>query len=756
MRFLLEAYRKQRRKLRIQHLLLLITRCIVIALIALALGRPLLEKAGLLGGATGTTLYVLIDNSLASSVRDAQTGETALDRHKVEARALLDGLGVSDRAALIALGGPAQGLVVPASSDISSVASLVRDVRSTDSAADIAGAVEQVAADIGDSSIDERGRVVVAVLSDFLEGSADPSRALPAALRAIEGVRVVASQPTRQSPSNVQIVDVEPLSPVILTGTGGSSGRGERENVRVKLRRSGSRLDESQLTTVRLRASGGEASAERAMVQQVMRWKAGQAEGEVTLQIEPAAMALHQNVRSNVLIAEIDRDAVTGDNVYRRPIALREALRVGVIGRRRFGSISGSVGELTPADWVRLALHPSDAAPIDVIDVDPSSIDAPVLASLDAVFVTSPELVPKESWGRMRGFADNGGLVVVTPSIESSVQLWTDVFESAMGVGWRMAREPIEYAQGISLDVQIGQSQIVSMLRGELPELIKPVMIWKMLPLEEWGRQADILLRAADGQPWVIASGVGEAATGEANGSGRPGTSGDRTQENGGAISTDDGRGLVVYLASAPSPEWTNLQATPLMLPLIQEMSRQGYGLAAGSWTAMAGRRPALPARTWRAQAVESSGTELEISEGGVATEAVRQSGVWEARDEAGRHLGFVAVNADPRGGQMQINDPEQVEQWLGSLTGAVRGVNGGNDSGEERVAFLDPEAPSAVLSSSEAESPLSLPLLIAALVLAICELMMARVFSHAIVDRGEHGVRMGKGMGSAVGGRAA
>ena len=64
MRFLLEAYKRQRRRLLLEKWLLLLTRCLVVALAGLAIARPLL--AGGVGGAGGRTIYLLIDNGLVS------------------------------------------------------------------------------------------------------------------------------------------------------------------------------------------------------------------------------------------------------------------------------------------------------------------------------------------------------------------------------------------------------------------------------------------------------------------------------------------------------------------------------------------------------------------------------------------------------------------------------------------------------------------------------------------------------------------
>ncbi|MFU8829724.1 MAG: BatA domain-containing protein, partial [Phycisphaerales bacterium] len=125
MRFLMEAYRKQRRRMRIQQWILLATRCLIVALVALALGRPLLEAAGMITSGSGRSVYLLLDNGVASSARDDAGSASALDRHKDTAREVLASLGEGDRVGLITLAGPAQSVVVPASADLTAVRRLV-------------------------------------------------------------------------------------------------------------------------------------------------------------------------------------------------------------------------------------------------------------------------------------------------------------------------------------------------------------------------------------------------------------------------------------------------------------------------------------------------------------------------------------------------------------------------------------------------------------------------------------------------------
>src|SRR5678815_5168785 len=64
MEYLLRAMRKNRRRLKFEQMLLLVTRCLVLALLGAALARPVMceEAASAIGGRSGLNVIVL-DNS---------------------------------------------------------------------------------------------------------------------------------------------------------------------------------------------------------------------------------------------------------------------------------------------------------------------------------------------------------------------------------------------------------------------------------------------------------------------------------------------------------------------------------------------------------------------------------------------------------------------------------------------------------------------------------------------------------------------
>src|SRR4051812_1856007 len=67
MRFLLEAYRQHRRRLKLEQFLLLAARCLLLALLALALGRPLIGAAMGVSGRGGGGRAVVVGNGGAAA-----------------------------------------------------------------------------------------------------------------------------------------------------------------------------------------------------------------------------------------------------------------------------------------------------------------------------------------------------------------------------------------------------------------------------------------------------------------------------------------------------------------------------------------------------------------------------------------------------------------------------------------------------------------------------------------------------------------
>lgn len=744
MRFLLEAYKKQRKRMTLEQLILLATRCLVLLLLALALGRPALEAAGLLGDGSGRTIYLLLDNSLAARATDgdAPDSPTALDRHKAAARDILAALAPGDRAGLLTLAGPADALVVPASTDPLAVSSVVDRVQPSDSAADLPGALaalnaqfERDALDLNNPNI-ANGAVVV-VLSDFLVGSLDTGSPESAGAQLPEGVRLAATTPATQGVGNVQILSVSPLREVIITGQDAASAQ-PSEQVRVALRRVGPIVAETGVTTLTARLvsaaprAGGESTSTVGMLRDLappsrttVRWSPGQSEQTVSVRVDGFGEAARSG-RAAAIIAQIDRDAIDADNVLRAPVRVRSALRVGIVDRRRF-TAAASVADLEPADWLTLALRPTDAAPIETTLLAPTSIDEPSLAALDAIVLPRPDLLDDDAWTRLRAFADAGGLVIVTPPTDVSVHLWPDALARAFDVRLRLAREAVDHDEPLRFTNEQPRVALTELIRADLPDLLRAVSVTRTLPIEDLGASARPLLTLVNGDPWMVELRAG-AAERDADAASTDSDEADAPPSE----TPDAPTGAIIYLASALDLEWTDLPARPLMVPLAQELVRQGVGEAGANLTAVAGASLPAPARAVELRPLSGDASSAQsVALAANQPTVARDARLFQAIDASGAERALVAVNPDPRAGRSDANDPDAVRERLASLSHA--------DSPD--VVFLDPPTMAATLARAEEGSPLSLPLLIAALALAALETVLARLFSHAQRDRADAGM---------------
>lgn len=718
MRFLLEAYREHRRRLRLEQVLLLATRCLLVALIALGLGRPMLGGASLLAGHAPVTLYILIDDSLAASAAD-EGGGTAFDRHRARAGGLLDQLDAAsgDRAGLITLAGPPRALVAPASPDASAVKTLLNGLVPADSAADIPGALSMLSGVIAGGAPDAAARTVVVVLSDFLTGSADTERAL-AALPA-SGVTVLASAPAETGRDNVTITGVEPLRPILIAPPRVEAAPAERTPVTVRLRRTGPGVGSPAVTTVRVRVAGADDRPGPPAGQSVVRWPAGASEAQSSIDVGAPSSA----AGTLVLTASIDPDAVAGDNTWRRTLEVRPSLRVGIVTPRRT-TAAPSVRDFDPADWIRVALDPHHGergAPgsgpvrdVDLVEIDPASVDAARLSGLDAIVLPRPDALADAAWRHVRRLADTGGLVLVFPPPQLTVHTWPDAMTRELELDWTIGREARSYAEPATIAAdappRTGDDRaLLAMISGELGALAAPVRVLRVLPVE--APPAAVALVLSDGAPLIVAAAPASrrASPGEAG--------------------PDPLHGLVVLVAVPASFDWTDLPARPLMVPLLHELVVQGVARSRGDWSALAGARPQAPARATELRPV-GEGAPLPLGRDGRTADAIRTAGVWRAVDDRGGARGLVAVNADPAAGRTDPQPASAIQAWLGSALGghevqwlpANAAVATGGPTLRERLDRGQDRAPYAAL------------LLAAALALAVVELGLARWFSHAVV----------------------
>jgi hypothetical protein len=732
MRFLLEAYQQQRKRLRFEQFLLLAARCLLIALIAIAIGRPVLGRV-LGGGAAGpTTLYLVIDNGLASSAQESAGAPSALARHKERAIALLAQLnaGAGDRVALVSAATPARAIVLPPTSDLSGVRELIEGLRASDGATDLASAISLVRADGASEGSQASPNSAVAVLSDFRVGSLDlasdtGTSTPPPSGTEHPGLRVLASEPAASALSNTTVSAIEPLRPLIVAARKGDGSALAQSPVRVSLRRSGD-VSQSATTSVRLLLSPASAARWTPIGTATFRWSPGQSQGIAMGVIDPTPLGADAS-GSLVLSAQIDADAIAGDNTDRRTIELRQSLRVGIIAPRGGGHAAATIDQLEPADWFRLALQTPDAE-IETIDIEPGAVDAARLAALDAAILPRPDALSEDAWRRVRAFADSGGLVVLSPPPGATVNTWPDAMNKAFALGWSIPRESRAFSGAIAPSRSIeGSNDLLALLDAELRDLLRAVRVSRVLSPETSSLAgASVMLSLSDGSPLLFSARPGQAGPGTSDAAGAAPPA--RNAE------APIASGLVVMLGVAPSFEWTDLQAKPLMVPLVQEMVRQGVGRARGQWMEVAGRSPRLPAGAATLRALDGEAPQLRV-DGAGRLDPIERAGAYRVLDDRGATRGIVAINADPMAGRVETQPRAGIEAWL---TSHASGAN---------VAWLAPSSAlsrtpvndvRAGLGKGQDSARLVLGVLLGALALGVVETLLARWFSHARTRPGD------------------
>lgn len=692
MRFLLEAYRKARHRMRLEQLILLAIRCLAIGLLGLALARPLLDDGGVAGFGASRSVYLLIDNGLASSVQDDETGEaTALDTHKLTAQAVINALGPSDRVGLVTLGEPVGRLVDPPSLDHRAVARLVDEIQPSHAGTDVESALVSLAESL-EVQGDDPSPVVVYLISQFRLGSTDVTRPLSSMFASVERpVTLLATMPAEVMSTNVQIASIVPLRSVAMTSAADGSGQ-----LSIQLRRSG---DVNRPQTTTLRVQTGEMVAPEPVI---VSWEPGESETSTEVRLDLTAIEPGELVVN----VQIDRDALQADDRRTEVLSVRDTINVAIMDRQEFGGPTSGLEAMSAGQWLRRALDPGSGSRIMVDDIDPSTIDAAALRRIDVVALTRPDLLDANGWRDLRSFVDRGGVLWMMPPEAAQVALWTDQAREMLELPWTWGREPIEADDAVTgawtLNSDQPRSELFRMLSGEMADLVRPIRVWRHLPIESGLESGSTLLALEDGTPLMTYGSP-------------PGSA-----------------GTVIYLATSPHLEWTSLPAKPFMVALAQETVRQGLGSARQGQVLRPGQRPVLPlppsARSLRAP----DGTIIALTDSGSMrrpAEPLVEAGTYVAEDGADQAVTTLAVNVDPDASRVDVQREGEITGWLAGT--------GGN------WIYYDSESPAAALESEVASAELSLPLLITVFILVLLETVLARLFSHAHRDKTEVGLEV-------------
>lgn len=666
-----EAMRRHRRRSRLERLLLLAVRTLLLAALGAALAQPLLgDRIAALGP---RTLHIVLDDGIVSGVVDAD-GMTSLERRIEDVRREIDALGSADRVTIVLAGRPVRSLVDPPTADHAAAIRAVEGLPAREGGTDLAAALDLVA-----TRLKNPGTHEVFIASDFRAGSLDES-SRPPVLRSGDGgatatpaIRVTAPDESPMSSVRVAALDVAP-APRSLAGAEGA------RLVRVGLARSG----DTPAVSGTVRLSGDALVAEES---RSFDWPAGVREASVEFQVRT-------DDDGGGLVATVETgggaDDLDLDDVRRTIVSGRRPMRTVVLDRDDFGG-ARRVDRWRGADWVTRALRPADDGPLAdaiVFDrIDPATADARDLLDAGLVVVGRPDLVPDSFIDDLAAWARRGGVVVLLPPGSETVRPWATPILESMGIGWSAALEPVEVDPPRRLAADQPRSPITRLLEAELASLAPVVSIERRLPLDGTA-DADRVLIDDAGDPVLVQAPVGS--------------------------------GRLVLFTVAPELAWTDLPVRPLMVPLVQEIARQGEALARRGRDAVVGG----PAPAGIAEAIGlvlADGRRVAVDDSTV----LDRSGVIDLVDVADRVIDRRAVNPDVAAAIVDPTSADAVRAWF-EPAGAIDFVDGS-------VVEATDDGPTSNLAAM---------LVAAVLALAILETALARWFARGgIVARRSAGL---------------
>ena len=627
MRLLVEAIRRHRRRARIEQILLLSIRCLILLFAGIALAQPVMSS--ILGsiGVGSRLLVLVVDDGLVSGI-ESDGPSSELDDSVDKARRVLDTLDPGDRVVLVSTAHPARLLTDGPTSNLEMVDRILVELRPSACRTDLAAALE-----IANMSIREHAGdspATVSLIGSWREGSfVDPEAG--GAAEAVSDIEWPVN-------TSLQLLASEPvIVPVTVVAVAGMSMRHPIESVRTErppvrttvfLERMGSDLPTST-SVVGLEGPGVDDSPPRQI-----EWSAGGSGVGVEFsgRSEPANAAVDG---TSVAEGFIESGSIPAISRRSKIIDTSGTIRVGIVDRQSFSS-EGDIDRVTPADWMERALRPGSIGIIEVDRIDPATLSAGSLRNIDAVIVARPDLLTEGGWTTVRDFADRGGFILFVPPSDMEAHPWLDIVSEEMDVRMDVSLGVVNPEETVDLALQQPGGSLLSNIDTEIDDLTSPVEVYRRLDVVPSSGDGTVLIRCSDGSPFLL---VWEPV---------------RSRQ-----------GTVCLFTSAPSLEWTNLPIKPLMVPLMQEMVREGASSGRRSKEIIAGDR--ATSSTGGIREFSGPGGRIVPSDrSGTSMEPLRDTGQWVARDAEGVALEMLVVNPEIDAGDPTLVSVDEFRSRLG------------------------------------------------------------------------------------------
>lgn len=402
MRFLLAANRSSIRRTRLEHVLLLAVRTLMLVLLGLALARPMLQSkvAAQVQGERTHHIVVLDDSLSMSATCQPGSGDavarTPFDVQLAEVRRLLDGIPTSDPLTLATMSHPAKLLNRQPTVDRTVAERLAAGVQPAQSHTDLAGVLQLFSALPRHEAASNQ---VVHLFSDFSAGFLGPMESAESAVLR-SGVRQLAQRAKLalydvcDDPiGNVAHVELRPMERLIgigqdagLVSTITNFSERRSDACRVVLSANGRPIREQSIEPM-------DAGASRTL----------------TYSVEFDSPGLH---RLEATLETKAGNALKADDTRRLVVDVREQVEVLIVeGQSGATRLQGEAGYLATA----LAPQVSDlpGALLKPVTIAESNISTQDPAKYALIILCNVRRLADETWKRLEGYVREGGGLLV-------------------------------------------------------------------------------------------------------------------------------------------------------------------------------------------------------------------------------------------------------------------------------------------------------------------------------------------------------
>ena len=528
MHLLETVIRTNRRRLRVEQLILLLIRCAIPVLLALAMARPLWKGAQQLLGDAPSSNVLLLDNSY--SMEAARAGVANFSVAREEAARLLTELKRGSEASVILIGQGGGPLVEKPTSDLNRLAQSLQKTSARTGPASMVAALEAA----GEALLQTReaSRQIV-VLTDFQRVSF-PATENAALARSIERLKKLPIVP-HITFFNVGAEIIDNVSVESLDFSRLVLGVGQKLHVRANLRNHGN--DSYPDLRVFFKVDGREKSV-----------------SQIALGPKETGQLLFSHLfdspGSHVLEVYAEADAVTADNAFLAATTVRDKVPVLLVN-----GDPGAEALKGETDFAEIALQPYRAARVEQADlikprvIKPEELDSARLEEAVVVILANVRRLGENQVRALEEFVRGGGGLLIFPGNRVDGEWWNrTVYDDGSGL------LPLPFGP-LAGDLRGGgRSAAISAQHFENPALElfndprngtladSSIRLWLKIAEGSSGVENVLILARLDtGDPFLVEKAFGA--------------------------------GRVIACATALDADWSNLPMRPFYLPLLQRLS---------------------------------------------------------------------------------------------------------------------------------------------------------------------------------------